>query len=165
PETSNNAAASGAMIPTLILGIPGSPTTAVILAALILQGLQPGPQLLSDQPILLYAVFFAMLTASILTFIAGRFGVKSFSVLLRLPYGILATFIIILSLVGAYAVDNNIMNIWIMLLFGLIGYFMKRYDFSVAALILGLVLGPMMEEALRRQLLITDGDYLSFITS
>src|SRR5699024_10839001 len=138
PETSNNAAAGGAMIPTLILGIPGSPTTAIILAALILQGLQPGPQLLSDQPILLYAVFFAMLTASVLTLIAGRYGVKSFGMLLRLPYGILATFIIMLSLVGAYAVENNTINIWIMLLFGIIGYFMKKYDFSVAALILGL---------------------------
>lgn len=165
PETSNNAAAGGAMIPTLILGIPGSPTTAIILAALILQGLQPGPQLLSDQPILLYAVFFAMLTASILTLIAGRYGVKSFGMLLRLPYGILATFIIMLSLVGSFAVENNTINIWIMLLFGVIGYFMKKYDYSVAALILGLVLGPMMEEALRRQLLITDGNYLSFITS
>jgi len=165
PETSNNAAAGGAMIPTLILGIPGSPTTAIILAALILQGLQPGPQLLSDQPILLYAVFFAMLTASVLTLIAGRYGIKSFGMLLRLPYGILATFIIMLSLVGAYAVENNTISIWIMLLFGIVGYFMKKYDFSVAALILGLVLGPMMEEALRRQLLITNGDYLSFITS
>ena len=165
PETSNNAAAGGAMIPTLILGIPGSPTTAVILAALVLQGLQPGPQLLSDQPILLYAIFFAMFIASILTFIGGRIGIKSFSVLLKLPYSILATFIIILSLLGAYAVDNNIMNVWIMLLFGVVGYFMKKYDYSVAALILGLVLGSMMEEAFRRQLLITNGDYLSFITS
>ncbi|MBT2216463.1 tripartite tricarboxylate transporter permease [Virgibacillus dakarensis] len=165
PETSNNGAAGGAMIPTLILGIPGSPTTAIILAALVLQGLQPGPQLLSDQPILLYAVFFAMLTASILTFFAGRLGVKPFGMLLRLPYGILATFIIMLSLLGAYAVDNTIMSIWIMLLFGVVGYFMKKYDFSVAALILGLVLGPMMEESFRRQLLITDGDYFSFITS
>src|SRR5699024_727722 len=90
PETSNNAAAGGAMIPTLILGIPGSPTTAVILAALILQGMQPGPQLLSDQPILLYAIFFAMLIASILTFVGGRLGIKSFAVLLKLPYAILA---------------------------------------------------------------------------
>ncbi|HLR51832.1 MAG TPA: tripartite tricarboxylate transporter permease [Candidatus Avamphibacillus sp.] len=165
PETSNNAAAGGAMIPTLILGIPGSPTTAVILAALILQGMQPGPQLLSDQPILLYAIFFAMLIASILTFVGGRLGIKSFAVLLKLPYAILATFIIMLSLVGSFAVDNNLMNVWIMLLFGIIGFFMKKYDYSAAALILGLVLGPMMEESFRRQLLITNGDYLSIITS
>lgn len=165
PETSNNAAAGGAMIPTLILGIPGSPTTAVILAALVLQGLQPGPQLLSDQPILLYAIFLAMLFASILTFVGGRIGVQLFGYLLKLPYSILATFIIILSLLGAYAVDNNMLNVWIMLIFGVVGYLMQKYDFSVASLILGVVLGPMMEESFRRQLLISGGDYLSFFKS
>jgi len=165
PETSNNAAAGGAMIPTLILGIPGSPTTAVILAALILQGLQPGPQLLSDQPILLYAIFFAMLIASLLTFIGGRFGIQAFGLLLKLPYSILATFIIMLSLLGAYAVDNNILNIWIMLIFGIVGYLMQKYDFSVASLILGIVLGPLMEESFRRHLLINGGDYSSFLNS
>lgn len=165
PETSNNAAAGGAMIPTLILGIPGSPTTAVILAAFVLQGLQPGPQLLSDQPLLLYAIFFAMLFASILTFIGGRIGIQVFSLLLKLPYSIIATFIIILSILGAYAVDNNVLNIWIMLIFGVVGYLMKKYDFSVASLILGIVLGPLMEESFRRHLLLNDGDYSSFFTS
>ncbi|PTH61753.1 tripartite tricarboxylate transporter permease, partial [Staphylococcus arlettae] len=86
PETANNAAAAGSMIPTLILGIPGSATTAVILAALVLQGVQPGPQLLSDQPILLYAILLAMLFASIMTFIAGRAGIQIFSLLLKAPY-------------------------------------------------------------------------------
>lgn len=164
PETANNAAGGGAMIPTLVLGIPGSPTTAIILAALALQGLQPGPQLMVDQPILLYCIFFAMLIASILTFIGGRLGVQAFTVLLKLPYPILATFIITLSILGSYAVDNNIFNVWVMLAFGIVGYLMKKYDFSPAALVLGLVLGPMMEEAFRRQLLVTDGNYLSFIT-
>lgn len=164
PETSNNAAAGGAMIPTLVLGIPGSPTTAIILAALALQGLQPGPQLMVDQPLLLYCIFFAMLIASLLTFIGGRLGVRAFTVLLKLPYPILATFIIMLSILGAYAVDNNLFNVWIMLIFGVIGYLMKKYDFSPAALVLGLVLGPMMEESFRRQLLVTGGDYMSFIT-
>ncbi|RIN23219.1 tripartite tricarboxylate transporter permease [Staphylococcus succinus] len=165
PESSNNAAAGGAMIPTLILGIPGSPTTAVILAALVLQGLQPGPQLLSDQPILLYSVFFAMLIASILTFIVGRLGIRVFELLLKLPYSIIATFIIILSLLGAFAVDNNILNVWIMLIFGVIGYLMKLYDFSVASLILGIVLGPLMEESFRRHLLLNNGNYMSFFHS
>ncbi|MFS0689386.1 tripartite tricarboxylate transporter permease [Sporosarcina sp. 179-K 8C2 HS] len=164
PETSNNAAAGGAMIPTLVLGIPGSPTTAIILAALALQGLQPGPQLMVDQPLLLYCIFFAMLIASLLTFIGGRLGVRAFTVLLKLPYPILATFIIMLSILGAYAVDNNLFNVWIMLIFGVIGYLMKKYDFSPAALVLGLVLGPMMEESFRRQLLVTGGDYMSFVT-
>ena len=165
PESSNNAAAGGAMIPTLILGIPGSPTTAVILAALILHGLQPGPQLLTDQPILLYSVFFAMFIASVLTFVVGRFGIQVFELLLKLSYSIIATFIILLSLLGAFAVDNNIFNVWIMLIFGVVGYLMKIFDFSVPSLILGIVLGPLMEESFRRHLLLNNGNYMSFFHS
>ncbi|UFJ40301.1 tripartite tricarboxylate transporter permease [Brevibacillus humidisoli] len=164
PEAANNAAAGGAMIPTLVLGIPGSPTTAVILAALTLQGLQPGPQLMSEQPLLLYCIFFAMLFAGLITFVGGRAGVRGFGLLLNLPYSILGTFIIGLSIIGSYAVSNNMFEVWIMLLFGVVGYFMKKYEFSPASLILGLVLGKMMEETFRRQLLITDGDYSSFVT-
>ncbi|WP_339185654.1 tripartite tricarboxylate transporter permease [Brevibacillus sp. FSL K6-6036] len=164
PEAANNAAAGGAMIPTLVLGIPGSPTTAVILAALTLQGLQPGPQLMTEQPLMLYCIFFAMLIASAITFIGGRVGVRSFGLVLKLPYSILASIIIGLSVIGSYAVSNNMFEVWLMLAFGLIGYYMKKYEFSPAALILGLVLGKMMEETFRRQLLITDGDFTSFLT-
>lgn len=164
PETANNAAAGGAMIPTLVLGIPGSPTTAIILAALALQGLQPGPQLMTDQPLMLYCIFFSMLIASIAVFIGGRLGVKAFAAILKLPYSVLGTLIVLLSMVGSYAVGNSMFNVWIMLLFGVLGYFMKKYHFSPASLVLGLVLGPMMEENFRRHLLVTSGDYLSFIT-
>lgn len=165
PETSNNAAAGVSMIPTLILGIPGSPTTAVILAALVLQGVQPGPQLISDQPILLYSVFLAMLFASVMTLVAGRAGVQVFTLLLKAPYSIIATFIIILSLLGAYATNNDLLNVWIMLLFGIVGYLMKIYHFSIASLILGIVLGPLMETSLRRHLLINNGEFLSLFHS
>lgn len=165
PETANNAAAGVSMIPTLILGIPGSPTTAVILAALILQGVQPGPQLISDQPILLYSIFLAMLFASVMTLVAGRAGVQIFTLLLKAPYSIIATFIIILSLLGAYATNNDLLNVWIMLLFGIIGYLMKIFNFSIASLILGIVLGPLMEKSLRRHLLINNGEYLSLLNS
>lgn len=165
PETSNNAAAGVSMIPTLMLGIPGSPTTAVILAALVLQGVQPGPQLMADQPILLYSIFLAMLFASIMTLVAGRAGVQVFTLLLKAPYSIIATFIIILSLLGAYATNNDLLNVWIMLLFGVVGYLMKIYHFSIASLILGIVLGPLMETSLRRQLLINNGEFLSLFHS
>jgi putative tricarboxylic transport membrane protein len=164
PEAANNAAAGGAMIPTLVLGIPGSPTTAVILAALTLQGLQPGPNLMSDQPLLLYVIFFAMLIASLAAFIGGRMGVKLFALMTRLPYSILGPCILLFSIIGAYAVDNDMFAVWIALLFGLIGYFMTKYEFSPSAMILGLVLGKMMEETFRRQLMITNGDYSSFFT-
>ena len=164
PETANNAAAGGAMIPTLVLGIPGSPTTAIILAALALQGLQPGPQLMTEQPLMLYCIFFSMLIASVTVFIGGRLGVKAFAAILKLPYSLLGTLIVLLSMVGSYAVGNSMFNVWIMFLFGVIGYFMKKYHFSPASLVLGLVLGPMMEENFRRHLLVTEGDYLSFVT-
>jgi putative tricarboxylic transport membrane protein len=164
PEAANNAAAGGAMIPTLVLGIPGSPTTAIILAALALQGLQPGPQLMTEQPLMLYCIFFSMLIASVTVFIGGRLGVKAFAAILKLPYSMLGTLIVLLSMVGSYAVGNSMFNVWVMLVFGILGYFMKKYHFSPASLVLGLVLGPMMEENFRRNLLVTEGDYLTFIT-
>lgn len=164
PETANNAAAGGAMVPTLVLGIPGSPTTAIILAAFVLQGLQPGPQLMKEQPLLLYTIFLSMLIASIVVFVAARVAVKGFAAVLKLPYSILAPIIVMFSVIGAYAVSNDMSEVWMMLGFGLFGYFMKKYDFSPATLILGLVLGRMMEENFRRQLLLSDGDYSVFAT-
>ncbi|WP_320045895.1 tripartite tricarboxylate transporter permease [uncultured Ilyobacter sp.] len=162
PETANNAAGGGAMIPTLVLGIPGSPTTAIILAALVLQGLQPGPQLMTEQPLLLYCIFFSMLIASIVVFLSGRYAVKAFAAVLKLPYGIIAPMIVMFSIIGAYARSNDMFQIWVMLTFGVFGYFMKKYQFSAASLILGIVLGNMMEESFRRQLLLSNGSYMSF---
>jgi len=164
PESANNAAAGGAMIPTLVLGIPGSPTTAIILAALVLQGLQPGPQLMREQPLMLYAIFFSMLIASIVVFFGGRIAVKAFAAVLKLPYSILASIIVMFSIIGSYAIGNDMYQVWIMLGFGIFGFFMKQYDFSPATLILGLVLGKMMEENFRRQLMLTNGDYSTFFT-
>jgi len=162
PETANNAAGGGAMIPTLVLGIPGSPTTAIILAALVLQGLQPGPQLMTEQPLLLYCIFFSMLIASIVVFFSGRYAVKIFAAVLKLPYGLIAPMIVMFSIIGAYARSNDMFQIWVMLAFGVFGYFMKKYQFSAASLILGIVLGNMMEESFRRQLLLSNGSYASF---
>lgn len=162
PETANNAAGGGAMIPTLVLGIPGSPTTAIILAALVLQGLQPGPQLMAEQPLLLYCIFFSMLIASVVVFFSGRFAVKAFAAVLKLPYGMIAPMIVMFSIIGAYARSNDMFQIWVMLAFGILGYFFSKYKFSAASLILGIVLGNMMEESFRRQLLISNGDFLSF---
>ncbi|PTM59049.1 tripartite tricarboxylate transporter permease [Desmospora activa] len=165
PEAANNAAAGGSMIPTLVLGIPGSPTTAIILAALTLQGLQPGPQLMSQQPLLLYGIFISMLLGSILVFSSGRIAVQAFAAILKLPYYLLAPIIILLSIIGSYAVSNGMFQVWMMLLFGVVGFLMKKYAFSPAALVLGLVLGKMMEENLRRQLLISEGSLAPFYTS
>lgn len=164
PEAANNAAAGGAMIPTLVLGIPGSPTTAIILAALILQGLQPGPRLMHEQPLMLYAIFFSMLIASITILFSGRVAVKAFAYILRFPYYYIGPIIVILSIIGSYAVSNSAFGIWMMILFGVLGFFMKQYRYSPPALILGMVLGKMMEENFRRHLLLTNGNYASFLS-
>jgi putative tricarboxylic transport membrane protein len=164
PEAANNAAAGGAMIPTLVLGIPGSPTTAIILAALILQGLQPGPRLMHEQPLLLYSIAFAMLLSSVGILFAGRYVAKAFAAVLKLPYFLIGSFIVLLSAIGSYGVSNNTFEIWVMIVFGVFGYFMKKYNYSPAALILGVILGNLMEENFRRSLLLSDGDPTIFLT-
>ncbi len=163
PESANNAAAGGAMIPTLVLGIPGSPTSAIILAALVMQGLQPGPRLMTEQPLLLYAVFFSMFIAAAVVQVCGRYAVKLFAAILRLPYSFLGPSIVLFSIVGSYALSNDPFGIWIMLVFGVIGFGMKLYHYSPAALILGMVLGRLMEENFRRQMLVSE-DATSFFT-
>jgi putative tricarboxylic transport membrane protein len=164
PEAANNAAAGGAMIPTLVLGIPGSPTTAIILAALVLQGLQPGPRLMHEQPLMLYGIFFSMLIASIVILFTGRVAVKAFAAVLRFPYHFIGPVIVVLSVIGSYAIANSAFGIWLMIVFGILGFFMKQYKYSPAALVLGMVLGRLMEENFRRQLLLNDGNYGSFFT-
>ena len=164
PEAANNAAAGGAMIPTLVLGIPGSPTTAIILAALVLQGLQPGPRLMHEQPLMLYAIFFSMLIASVAILFTGRIAVKAFAAVLRFPYHFIGPVIVVLSVIGSYAISNSTFGIWLMIVFGVVGFFMKEYKYSPPALVLGMVLGKLMEENFRRQLLLTDGNYASFFT-
>ena len=152
------------MIPTLVLGIPGSPTTAIILAALVLQGLQPGPRLMHEQPLMLYAIFFSMLIASVAILFTGRIAVKAFAAVLRFPYHFIGPVIVVLSVIGSYAISNSAFGIWLMIVFGVVGFFMKEYKYSPPALVLGMVLGKLMEENFRRQLLLTDGNYASFFT-
>jgi putative tricarboxylic transport membrane protein len=111
---------------------------------------------------MLYSIFFSMLIASIVVFFGGRIGVKAFAAILKLPYGVLGPIIVAFSIIGSYAITNDMFQVWIMILFGVIGFFFKKYEFSGAALVLGLVLGSMMEENFRRQLILTNGDYTSF---
>jgi putative tricarboxylic transport membrane protein len=160
PETANNAATGGAMVPTLTLGIPGSGTTAVILGAFIMHGLRPGPLLFATQPTLLYAVFISMIIANVLLMVGGIFGVKTFAQVSRFPYYIQGSIIITLCFIGSYALSNDIGNVWIMLIAGVAGFFMKKYGFSVAGLVLGLVLGTLIEENIRKTLIITDGNWI-----
>lgn len=164
PESANNACVGGAMVPTMVLGIPGSPVAAVIMAAFMIIGLIPGPLLLKNQPIMLNAVFLALIAAALLLFIAGRFVTSQFGHLLKLPYPLLGSLIVALGLVGAYSLKNSFYDVLIMFVFGVVGYFFDKFKYSNAAVILGLILGDLIENSLRKQIIIGDGSGIGFLT-
>jgi putative tricarboxylic transport membrane protein len=164
PESANNAAVGGSMVPTMILGIPGSPTAAVIMAAFMIHGLRTGPLLLKDHPILLNAIFIGMILASLLLFIVGRYITRQFARILKLPYPLLGTLVIVLGIIGAYALKNSFYDILLALVFSVIGYFFDKYKFSNSAMILGLILGSIAENNLRKQLIVSGGSLLGFVT-
>jgi putative tricarboxylic transport membrane protein len=162
PEAANNAAVGGAMVPTLALGIPGSTTTAIILAGLMVQGVRPGPHLFNEQPTLLYVVFGSMFVANLLYLVLGLGAAKVFARIALIPEAFLWPAVFILSVVGAYAPNQSMEDVGIMLFFGVVGFLFRRYGFSPAPLIMGLVLGKMVEETLKQSLLIFDQDWLLF---
>jgi putative tricarboxylic transport membrane protein len=163
PEAANNAAVGGAMVPTLALGIPGSTTTAIILAGLIVQGVRPGPHLFTEQPLLLYAVFSSMLLANLLYLVLGLGFAKVFARIAMIPAPLLWPAVFVLSVIGAYAPNQSMAEVWVAIAFGFIGFFMRRYGFSPAPLVIGLVLGKMVEETLKQSLLIFDLSWGGFL--
>ncbi len=164
PECANNAATGGAMIPTMALGIPGSGTTAVILGALLVHGMRPGPLLFLQHTNVVYAVFVGMFVANLMFLGLGLGGAKIFSQILRVPNYVLSPIILVLCVVGTYALHNNMADVWIMLICGLIGYKMKSYGFAAAPIVLGLVLGELIEISLRRSLIVFDNNPFIFFT-
>ena len=163
-EAANNAATGGAMVPTLALGIPGSATTAVILTGLIIHGVRPGPDLFREQPDFLYGIFGSMLIANILFFIFGFFGAKIFARITLIPNKLLWPMIFAVSVCGIYSLSQSMLDVWIMIFFGVIGFFMRRYGFSVVPVIIGLILGELVEGTLRQSLVIFEGNWLLFFT-
>jgi putative tricarboxylic transport membrane protein len=147
PEAANNAAANGAFVPTLTLGIPGSATTAVLLGAFLLFGIQPGPLLMQEQADLVWGLMASFYIGNVLLLLLNLPLAPVFALMLRLRYAFVYPIILLMSLVGAYAVENQMWGVWLALGFGLLGYFMKRYDYPVAPVILGLVLGGLMEKS------------------
>jgi len=145
-ETSINASVGGAMIPLLTLGIPGSGATAVMMGAFLLHGIQPGPLLFSKSPEAVYTIFVGMLVCNLIMILAGLITAKFFSELMRVPENILSAFIISYCLLGAFALRNDMTDVWFMVIFGIVGYLMRRYDLPSPPLILGLILGPLAEK-------------------
>lgn len=148
PESANNAAANANFVPTLALGIPGGATTAVLLGAFTIYGLQPGPLLFETQPALVWGLLVSFFIGNVLLLVLNLPLAPVFAQMLRIPYGYLYPIILLTSVIGAYSVTNNMFSVWIVVVFGLIGWLMKEIDLPVAPLVLGLVLGPLLEKAL-----------------
>ncbi len=164
PETANNAATGGAMVPTLTLGIPGSSTTAVILGGLMIQGLRPGPLLFATQPKFVYSIFVAMGLANLLFLVIGLGGAKIFANVTKIPVYILNPIVLVLCIIGSYSLGNNVADVWIMIVAGVIGFVIKKVGFSPAPIVLGLVLGGLIETSFRRAMSIYDSNFLVFFT-
>jgi putative tricarboxylic transport membrane protein len=148
PESANNAAANANFVPTLALGIPGGATTAVLLGAFTIFGLQPGPLLFETQPALVWGLLVSFFIGNVLLLVLNLPLAPVFAQMLRIPYGYLYPIILLTSLIGAYSVSNNLFSVWLVFVFGLIGYLMKEVDLPMAPFVLGLVLGPLLEKAL-----------------
>lgn len=148
PESANNAAANANFVPTLALGIPGGATTAVLLGAFTIFGLQPGPLLFDTQPALVWGLLVSFFIGNVLLLVLNLPLAPVFAQMLRIPYGYLYPIILLTSLIGAYSVSNNMFSVWLVFVFGLIGYLMKEVDLPMAPFVLGLVLGPLLEKAL-----------------
>ena len=165
PEAANNAAAGGAMVPTLALGIPGSGTTAIILAALIMHGFRPGPYLMNETPHFIYAIFGAMLIANFMFLGIGLAGAKVFSRITLIPKTFLWPSVFVFSLVGAYSYSSSLFDVWVMLIAGIVGFVMRRHGFGPAPLVMGLILGPLVEERLSQSMILFDNNWLRFFES
>jgi putative tricarboxylic transport membrane protein len=162
PESANNAAVGGAYVPMLTLGIPGDAVTAVIIGALYIHGLKPGPMLMIETPHLFWFTVGSLCLANIFLLIFGLTGIKIFAKVVETPKPILLPLILVLSAVGAYAINNNASDVYWMLGFGVFGYFMKMYGFQVGPVILGMILGPLMDRSYRQAMLSANEDVLVF---
>lgn len=163
-EAANNAATGGAMVPTMVLGIPGSGTTAVILVGLMVHGLRPGPYLFTEQVDTVYQIFGAMLLANFMFMVMGLYAAKVFARISLVPTPILWPIVFALSIIGAYALSSSLLDVWIVLIFGVLGFFARRHGFAVAPIAVGLILGEMVERNLQNSLKMFEGEWWLIFT-
>lgn len=164
-ETANNACVGGAMIPLFALGIPGDTFTAVMLGVMMVHGLQPGPLVMTKNADFIYGIFVALLLANLFCVALQYFGIKIFVRLLAVPKHILLPIIMVLSLVGAIAINNRVFDAWVVLVFGVLGIVMNKLEFPITPIILGFILGPLAEENLRRALMLSRGALLPLVSN
>ena len=164
PESANNAAASASFIPMLTLGIPGNPAIAMIFAALLIQGVTPGPLLIKDHPNLFWAVIASMYIGNVMLLVLNLPLVGLWVQMLKVPYSILAPTIVLICSIGVYSMKNDVTDVSMMVIFGVIGYVLRKLQFELGPLLLAFVLGRILERSLRQALLISRGDISIFIT-
>lgn len=162
PEAAANAAIGGAFVPMMTLGIPGDSVTAVLIGALIIHGLRPGPMLMREQPEFFWFVVGSLLMANIFLYIWGMTGIRAFSKIVEIPKPYIIPIIVVLTFVGGFSIQNSITDIYWMIGFGIVGYFMKRYDYPVAPLVLGVILTPIIDENFRRGVQLSHGNAWGF---
>ncbi len=162
PEAANNAASTGAMLPMLTLGIPGSPTTAILLGGMVIWGLEPGPLLFVEHSDFVWGLIASLYVANLFALLINIAFIPTFIWVLRMPFTILAPIIFVLCIVGGYAPTQDMHDVWLMLIFGVVGYLMRKLDYPMAPVVLAIVLGPLAEPALRQSLLISNGSLMIF---
>lgn len=162
PEAANNAASTGSMLPMLTLGIPGSPTTAILLGGMIIWGLEPGPMLFIEQEVFVWGLISSLYAANLFTLLINLAFIPIFIWVLKMPFTILAPIIFVLCVVGGYAPTNNMHDVWLIFLFGVAGYLMRKLNYPMAPAVLAIVLGPLAEKAFRQSLIGEQGDVMVF---
>jgi len=162
PESANNAASTGSMLPMLTLGIPGSPTTAILLGGMVIWGLEPGPRLFVDHTEFVWGLIASLYVANFFAILLNIAFIPIFIGVLKLSFTILAPIIFVMCVVGGYAPTQSMHDVWLMLLFGVVGYLMRKLDYPMAPMVLAIVLGPLAESSMRQALLQSHGSILVF---
>jgi putative tricarboxylic transport membrane protein len=163
PEAANNAASTGSMLPMITLGIPGSPTTAILLGGMIIWGLRPGPLLFQEHPDFVWGLIGSLYVANLVTLVINLACIPLFVRVLTLRFTILAPIIFVLCIVGGYAPEQTMHDVWLMLLFGVAGYLLRKLNYPVAPAVLAIVLGPLAERSMRQSLLASHGEFSIFL--
>src|SRR5699024_7861351 len=163
-ESGNNGVTGATLIPMMTLGIPGDAPTAVLLGALMVQGLSPGPDLFSTNGIIAYSVITGFILVTIIMFIEAKLAIKLFAKVINIPPYFLWPIVLVLCLIGTYAVDNNMSSVVVTLFFGILGYILPKYNYPIIPILLGIVLGPIAETSLMQSLVISNGSFLIFLT-
>jgi putative tricarboxylic transport membrane protein len=164
PEAANNAAAQGGFVPLLSLGVPCNPTMALLFSALIIHGVKPGPLFIQESPDIFWGLIASMYIGNALLLVLNLPLIGLWVKVLKVPYWILFPLILLFCLIGAYSVNNSVFDLYLMVLFGIMGYLMKKYNYEGSTLILAYVLGPLLEKALRQSLLMSQGSFTIFVT-